>query len=471
MFQLGLAYCCCNSAGSLCNTCLGSTSAGTTGRKRSVLLLSISIMLALTFQYCVAPYVISDSNWFHKARLVPGLAKRLYQSFIDGCDADGDDTHQFEQCVANAAVYRPTAIASLFFFLAAAATKVNPHMNRLAWPAKYGLYLIAVLVTLFLPNAPLFTSVYLTLLRMFAALFVLIQQVILIDVAYNWNDSWVENSSAADDQEWGSGVVWLRAIIAATTGLFAATITGIILLYVYFTGCAENTAVITLTLLGIVAIVAIQLFLPGVEDGSLLTTSVISTYAVYLAYTVVTKNPNGECNPTLGDNNVTGIVVGLALTLISLAWTGWSWTAGDRLNPQGIEAPRAMQSTNPERQNPATLNLDVPFLDPTEQPTTGIALQSTTGDDDDDGSYEDMGSAATSLWKLNIVLALVSCWVAASLTGWGLLNSWDGEEHTAANPQVGRVNMLMIALSQQLSLILYGWTLVAPLIFPDRDFS
>jgi len=481
MFQMGLAYCCCNSAGSLCNTCLGSTSTGTTGRKRSVLLLSLSIGLALTFQYWLAPYLLSDSGWFHKMRLVPGLAKRVYNSFTSSClDTYGDsDPKRFAQCVSNAAVYRPTSIATAFFLTSAAATAANPSLNRKVWPAKYGIYFLALLLTLVLPNAPLFTGFYTTLLRLCAATFVLVQQVILIDVAYNWNDAWMEKSSAADDVDWGSGVFWLRSIIAATAGLFVASITGIVLLYVHFTGCWENTAVITLTLMGIVAIVLVQFLVPNVEGGSLLTTAVISAYATYLAYSVVSKNPNGVCNPSLGDNDVGGIVVGLALTMISLAWTGWSWTAGDRLDAKSIDTPRALTPLNPERQNPATLNLDIPFLNPADQPTTGVALRTADDDisydnDDDDLSYDDNsgGNSSGTLWKLNVVLALVSCWVAASLTEWGSIhNGVEGEEHTAANPQVGRVNMLMIALSQQLGLILYGWTLVAPYFFPDRDFS
>jgi len=471
MFQLGIAYCCCNSAGSLCNTCLGSTSAGTTGRKRSVLLLSLTISLALAFQYLLAPYILSNDNWFSKIRKVPGVAKYVYNAFTDGCsDRFPTEGTEFHQCVQNAAVYRPTGAATLFFLLSAAATRGNPAMNRQAWPAKYGVFFVTVLATLVVPNTPLFTGVYLVGLRI-CALFILIQQVILIDVAYNWNDSWVEKSNQCDDADWGSGVVWLRAILAVTGALFAASLTGIVLLYTYFTGCGENTAVITLTLLGILAIVAIQMFVPNLEGGSLLTTSVIAAYATYLAYSVVSKNPNGECNPSLGNNDVGGIVVGLALTVVSCAWTGWSWTAGDRLNPEGLEATRAIAPTNPERQNPQTLNLDVPFLDPSEQPLTGVALLPT---DDDDSSFDNTTSSATALWKLNLVLALVSCWVAASLTGWGSIHGdgADGEDqHTAANPQVGRVNMLMIALSQQLSLILYGWTLVAPYFFPDRDFS
>jgi len=461
--QLGMAYCFCNATGSLCNTCLGSTGAGTTGRKRSVLLLSITVSLALFFQYCLAPYILSDKGWFHNIRKAPGLAKRMYNCWTEGCESYSDQPDLYGQCVAISGVCRPTFVATLFFLLSAAATKTNPQLNREAWPAKYGIFLILVLATLFIPNTPLFIGFYLVVFRIFAMIFILIQQVILIDMAYNWNDSWVEKSNACDNAEWGSGVKWLRAIIAMSVLLFSASFMGIILMYIYFTGCTENTILITLTLIGILLVVAIQM--TG-SDGSLLTTSVISAYVTYLAYSVVSKNPKLQCNPTLGSDDVWGIVVGLMLTMISLAWTGWSWTAGNRLNADGIDKTRAMIPANPDRQDPETLNLDTPFLNPEEQPTTGVVMESS---DEIAGG----GEGATSLWKLNIILAFVSCWVAASLTGWGSIQGGIGDagEMTAANPQVGRVNMMMIALSQQLAIILYAWTLVAPRIFPDRDFS
>jgi len=66
--------------------------------------------------------------------------------------------------------------------------------------------------------------------------------------------------------------------------------------------------------------------------------------------------------------------------------------------------------------------------------------------------------------------------MACMLTGWGsiqgVVEQDDGEEHhTAANPTVSRVNMAMVAVSQWCALVLYAWTLVAPRLFPDRDFS
>jgi hypothetical protein len=116
-----------------------------------------------------------------------------------------------------------------------------------------------------------------------------------------------------------------------------------------------------------------------------------------------------------------------------------------------------MSPASPSAQNPDSINLDVPFLDPEEQPATGVVMQQHDG-----GS-----SSGTDLWKLNAVMALISCWVAMTLTGWGTLE----DEAQASNPTLGRVNMAIIGVSQWLAIGLYIWTLVAPRVFPDRDFA
>lgn len=125
-----------------------------------------------------------------------------------------------------------------------------------------------------------------------------------------------------------------------------------------------------------------------------------------------------------------------------------------------------MTPADPNRPDPKTLNLDVPFIDPDDRPTTGLVMDAT---DDEDFNI----NAGSTIWKLNVVLVFISCWVAASLTGWGSISGGIGEggEHTAANPLVGKFNMAMIAISQNLCVILYLWTLLAPRLFPDRLFT
>jgi len=469
---MGLTYCCCNAAGSICNSCLGSTAVGTTGRKRSVLLLTMAIALALWFQYSVGPAIVtqSETSWVWKTyRWIPGLGKMVYKSWHEPCEAYEDDLNLLHQCAGNAGAYRPTSVATLFFVLSAVATKIQPGLNREVWPAKYSMYLLVVSFTMLLSSFPLFTGLYLWIARFGATAFVLLQQIILIDVAYNWNDDMLERADRADRLDYGSGASWLHLVVGTCAAFYVLSIVGIALLYHFFDSCPENTWVITLTLLGIIALTAIQL--TG-TDGSLLTSSIISLYATYLAYSMVSKNPNGQCNPQLGDNDVWGIVIGMTLTAVSLAWTGWSWTAEGRLNVDGVQSARSVNATADASNG--QVNLDVPFLDPDERPTAGLVMDSGARGENSEsllGSNNSSG-IGIDIWKLNVVMALISCWVAMTLTGWGTLISVDEEgTSNAANPTVGRVNMAMIGVSQWSAILLYVWTLLAPRIFPDRDFS
>lgn len=82
-------------------------------------------------------------------------------------------------------------------------------------------------------------------------------------------------------------------------------------------------------------------------------------------------------------------------------------------------------------------------------------------------STTDNAKPVSVTWKLNLVLSVICCFYAMSLTGWGSINSGGN----AANPSAGSVGMWMIIASQWLVMALYLWTLVAPRLFPDREFS
>jgi hypothetical protein len=237
------------------------------------LLLVFSIAIAFAFQYGVAPYVtgIPFSNY-------------VVDAWTDGCDQYETQALR-DRCAGNNGVYRSASSATLFFVLAAIAVVCKRTANREAWPAKYILFFFLVLATCFIPNTPLFSPIYLNIARAGSVIYILIQQIIFIDVAYNWNESWVGKADAAEAEEAGSGKKWLGAILVSCAILFIGTIVGIALLFVYFSGCATNTAFISVTLILCILITAAQM---SGEEASLLASAVISAYATYLCYTAGT---------------------------------------------------------------------------------------------------------------------------------------------------------------------------------------
>eukprot|EP00816_Leptocylindrus_hargravesii_P007526 CAMPEP_0196811560 /NCGR_PEP_ID=MMETSP1362-20130617/18628_1 /TAXON_ID=163516 /ORGANISM="Leptocylindrus danicus, Strain CCMP1856" /LENGTH=489 /DNA_ID=CAMNT_0042186891 /DNA_START=166 /DNA_END=1635 /DNA_ORIENTATION=+ len=454
----------------------------TRGRQNAVSLLGLSVLLSLLYQYALGPAMESDSS---------------YEAWVTdrwtsgGCDYTGINASTYEEtCRGNAGVFRVCMVTTLFFFILAFVVKKRPTSFGENWCRKTTLYLLGVAGTIFIPNEVFNDTGYLQVARIGGCLFIFVQQIILIDMAYEWNDYWVAKADDADREEFGSGKKWLNRILMACALLFSMTFTGIGLLFAYFDGCASNETFMSLTVVGIVAITLAQLL--G-SEGSLLTSACISTYAVWLCFMAVSKNPTESCNPMYGTENALGIFVASCFTVFSMAWMGWSLTVEKRLSDvesgsigSAMSAPKHdTTDIHTEKDMEADLatdkednDLEEPLLAEEEEDVKdtgdGILLDEDR-EENKVGIVTDDGSVSLQTWevyyggmayKICLALCLLSTWTAVSLTDWGAITS----EGDAANPEVGEVSMWMIITSQWVVLLLYLWTLVAPKIFPDREF-
>ena len=116
-----------------------------------------------------------------------------------------------------------TSASFLFFILFGLAVYCRPTANREAWSAKYFLFLCLCIGTIFISNVPLFIPIYLNVARVGGFAFNIFQQIILVDVAYNWNKSWLAKSEKAEvDEGERKGKKWLGlgAILAACAILY-----------------------------------------------------------------------------------------------------------------------------------------------------------------------------------------------------------------------------------------------------------
>ena len=145
------------------------------------------------------------------------------------------------------------------------------------------LFLFLIAGTIFIPNEPVFTPILLNVFRAGATLYMIFNQLIILDICFNLNESWVEKADKADiEEEMGAGKKWLIALLLLSVLSFILSFVGIGFMYAYFGGCTNNMVFISVTLaMGLICTV-VQL--TG-EESSLFTSASIFTYATYLLYT------------------------------------------------------------------------------------------------------------------------------------------------------------------------------------------
>ena len=324
---------------------------------------------------------------------------------------------------------------------------------------------------MFTPSAIFDHHGYLNVARVGAAVFVCLQQIILIDLAYNWNDAWVANSDRDERDLMGTGDSWLKAILGVAAFLFVAAYTALGFLFHYFGGCPENDAFLWITCVLTLAAVGFQL--TG-DEGSVLTSAVMTTYSVYLCYSAVSNNPDETCNPTIGEDSVLSVVLGIGCIVASMVWTTYSYANSmtDMLSEGAgsvalIEEGEAREATAEEGEGGGAAGdkygatqMGSESSDRSGGGSAGAAHEAVRGG----LAFDDTGMA----WKLNLVLVLISMWIPMVLTDWGSINVGGG---LVSKPSAGLTAMWMIIVAQWIALALYIWTLVAPRIFPDREFA
>lgn len=368
-----------------------------------------------------------------------------------------------EKWYGQQAVYRVSMGNFLFFGLLSLvllgvkfkSDKRDQYLQHGGWIVKVGLWvgfnIIAFLAPVGLVNA------YSWLARAGSGVFLVVQMIILLDLMQSWNDSWVEK----DDER------YLYGLLALTMGAYvgALTLTGV--LYWLFTpagadACGFNITVITLTLLLCLSFSLLSLH-PVAKNGSLFPSAAITLYVTYLGYTALQSEPhNYECNG-IGHRytaaSATTLALGMLLTLLSVVYSALR---------AGSNTQTFLTSSAPS--TPTARDVEQALLD--QGTSAGLDgapdTQTMTA-----GAQPERSSKAMSEFEpvtysysfFHLIFALASMYIAMLMTGWGT----GAEERDLMD--VGWTSVWVKICSQWATAALYSWTLAAPMIFPDRDFS
>ncbi|PKA67153.1 hypothetical protein AXF42_Ash004645 [Apostasia shenzhenica] len=301
------------------------------------------------------------------------------------------------------------------------------------WIVKIVVWIVLIVLMFFLPNVVI--TIYETLSKFGSGFFLLVQVILLLDFTYTWNDSWVEK----DERKWYIILFSVSILCCVATYSFSGV------LFVWFNpsgrDCGLNVFFIVMTMVLAFAFVVIALH-PKV-NGSLLPASVISVYCAYLCYSALSSEPRDyECNGLHNHSkrvSTADLVTGMLTTILSVVYS----------------AVRAGSSTT--------------FLSPPSSPKSeGSAKPLLEGEIEsgrDDSKGSDPKPATYSYFFFHIIFALASMYSAMLFTGWNSTTPYGSELIN-----VGWTTVWIRICTQWATAALYLWTLVAPILLPDRQF-
>lgn len=331
-----------------------------------------------------------------------------------------------KSCKGNQAVLRVSFALVIVYSLTLFLTLLNPMYFDDWWILKFLIFggLLVLFLTETVSGEVFDRNGYAWFGRIGGFLFIMLQQVILLDFAMSWSEKWLEYSEEESGLREGLDR-WKIAILATGGLLLVTSIVGVGMMFHYFAGCVANDVINSLCLISIVVGTVFQLSVRS--TGSLLTSGVMAVYYVYVSFSAITLGADSTCNPTIsGTPQLATTIIGLIIVVLSLSYTVFNTL---RVLPDSLAGGAA-----------------------------------SDGDNDRESQVYAVPGLRILLANVLIIFILASCYYAMVLTNWSTLQS----NFQLGNARQGTEAMWLQASAQWICFLMYIWAQTAPLLFPDR---
>ncbi|KAL0397172.1 UNVERIFIED_CONTAM: putative serine incorporator [Sesamum calycinum] len=290
------------------------------------------------------------------------------------------------------------------------------------WMMKIICWCILVILMFFLPNGII--SFYEAISKFGSGLFLLVQVVLLLDFIHGWNEKWV----GYDEQFWYIALLVVSLICYVATFSFSG-----LLFYLFAPSghdCGLNTFFIVMTLI-LVFVFAIITLHPSLYLCTACTSAIVGFASEPRDYVC-----NGLHNHSKAVST-SSLAIGLLTTVLSVVYS----------------AVRAGSSTT--------------LLSPSSSPRAGSGKTLLPLDkaDEEHEEKEKSKPVTYSYSFFHLIFSLASMYSAMLLTGW---STSVGESGKLVD--VGWPSVWVRIVTGWVTAALFIWSLVAPIIFPDRDF-
>ncbi|KAL7933821.1 serine incorporator domain-containing protein [Trichoderma chlorosporum] len=307
-----------------------------------------------------------------------------------------------------------------------------------------------------------------------AMLFLILGLILLVDLAHTWAEYCLGQIEETDSR------FWRFVLIGSTLGMYLASIAMTVVQYIFFAqgNCAMNQTAITVNLILwlIISVVSIN---PTVQEynpkAGLAQAAMVAVYCTYLTMSAVSMEPDDKnCNPLVRaqGTRTTSVVIGAIVTMLTVAYTttrAATQSLGLGGNGDGIRLPEDDEHDLVTQQPMDRREMRAEALRRAVEEGSLPADALLSDDESDDGgdhAHDDERSSTQYNYSMfHIIFFLATAWVSTLLTLNYEESTRDGQFAT-----VGRTYgaSWVKIVSAWICHGMYIWTLVAPILLPER---
>lgn len=439
--------------------------------------LTLDCSVATRIAYALLLLVNSIIAWI---MLTPWAIKKLQHLMLDYVKINCPSG----ECYGWLAVHRINFALGLFHLIFAGllfgvASSKNPRaaIQNGYWGPKIIFWLALIILSFLIPDGFfMFWGKYVSFFG--AILFLILGLILLVDLAHTWAEYCLAQIEDTDSR------VWRFVLIGSTLSMYLGSIAMTVIQYIFFarSGCAMNQAAITINLLFwiIISVISVN---PTIQEynpkAGLAQAAMVAFYCTYLTMSAVSMEPDDKlCNPLIRaqGTRTTSVVIGAIVTMLTVAYTttrAATQSLGLGGSSNGIQLPDDDEHDLVTQQPGGRREMRAEALRRAVAEGSLPADALLEDDESDAGgntSHDDERSSTQYNYTMfHIIFFLATAWVSTLLT----LNHEDATKD-GDFATVGRTYgaSWVKIVSAWFCHLMYIWTLVAPIILPERfDFS
>lgn len=433
-----------------------------------------SIMTRIT--YAILLLINSLLSWIALSPFIINKIEKATFGFINiSCGPDGS------QCISFTSVHRINfALGILHLILASLLVNVKSTANPRAiiqngcWKLKIFAWITFIFINFVIIPDSFFIFYGNHIAIIFSTIFLGIGLILLVDFAHAWAEKCLEKIEMEELTGEGDASFWKKLLIGGTLAMYIGSIILTILMYWFFTGsgCSMNKTAISLNLVFSIIISAMSIHNTVQEynpNAGLAQSSMVVFYCTYLVMSAVASEPDDKfCNPLIRSRGTrtASVILGAFFTFIAVAYTTTRAAANSAFSSESSPNFVATGITTTSQQ-PSTRN-EMRYQAIKQAVDEGLLPESALNQldlyEDEDVNDEEIQSVQYNYSLFHIIFFLATQYVATLLT----INV--KQDDYGDFVPVGRTYFAswVKIISSWVCFVLYGWSLLAPVIWPDR---